>query len=134
MNNDLEYLKWLSVFHYISAVLSLLFAALMVVQSYGTFEEAKEVAIKGNNPSVTDSIGIIIIFFTAIYLLIEFARIVCTIIAGYFLQQRKNRVFCIVAAGINCAFFPIGTVLGVFTLVVLFRESVKELFIKSMKV
>jgi hypothetical protein len=31
-------------------------------------------------------------------------------------------------AGINCIFIPIGTVLGVFTIIVLTRDSVKELF------
>jgi hypothetical protein len=31
-------------------------------------------------------------------------------------------------AGIECIFMPVGTVLGVFTIIVLMRDSVKELF------
>jgi hypothetical protein len=31
-------------------------------------------------------------------------------------------------AGVACMFMPFGTVLGVFTIVVLLRDSVKELF------
>jgi hypothetical protein len=31
-------------------------------------------------------------------------------------------------AGVECIFMPFGTVLGAFTLVVLLRESVKQLF------
>jgi len=36
-----------------------------------------------------------------------------------------------VIAGIECLFMPFGTVLGVFTLVVLVRPSVKELFLRN---
>lgn len=131
---DLEHLKWLSIFHFISAVLSLLFFGLVIVQSYGEFKEAKEIAIKNNNPSIADTIGIVMIGFTVIYLLIEIFRNFCTIVAGYFIRQRKHRIFCIVVAGVNCAFFPLGTVLGVFTLVVLFRESVKNMFTANLEI
>ncbi len=30
--------------------------------------------------------------------------------------------------GVECLFMPVGTVLGVFTIIVLVRDSVKELF------
>jgi hypothetical protein len=33
-----------------------------------------------------------------------------------------------VVAGINCLHIPLGTVLGIFTIVVLCRESVRELY------
>jgi hypothetical protein len=33
-----------------------------------------------------------------------------------------------VMAGVECIFAPFGTVLGVFTIIVLMRESVKQLF------
>lgn len=128
MQKDLEYLKWLSLFHYIGSALSFLFSGLIILQSYGTYEEAKEIAAKNNNPSFVDSVGMMIFIFTVVYLAVELARIVCTILVGYFLQQRKHRIFCIIISGINCAFFPLGTVLGVFTLIVLFRELVKGLF------
>jgi hypothetical protein len=37
-------------------------------------------------------------------------------------------MFCLVMASITCMFMPFGTVLGVFTLIVLMRPSVKPLF------
>jgi len=37
-------------------------------------------------------------------------------------------MFCVVMAGIACMFMPFGTVLGVFTLVVLTKPVVRELF------
>jgi hypothetical protein len=48
--------------------------------------------------------------------------------AGYFLAKRKNHMFCLVMAGVSCIFMPFGTVLGVFSIIVLSRPSVKELF------
>ncbi len=43
-------------------------------------------------------------------------------------MHHRRRLFCLVVAGVECAFMPFGTVLGVFTIAVLMRESVKELF------
>jgi hypothetical protein len=44
------------------------------------------------------------------------------------LRERKNRTFSFVVACVNCIHVPLGTVLGVFTIVVLSRESVKRLY------
>jgi len=48
--------------------------------------------------------------------------------SGFFLRARKHRVFSLVVAGLDCLQIPFGTVLGVFTIVVLARESVMELY------
>jgi hypothetical protein len=37
-------------------------------------------------------------------------------------------VFCLVVAGVSCLFMPFGTILGVLSLIVLNRPSVKLLF------
>ncbi len=44
------------------------------------------------------------------------------------LRRRRSRVFCMIVAGVSCIGIPFGTTLGVFTLVVLLRQSVKRLF------
>ena len=44
------------------------------------------------------------------------------------LTARRSRTFCMVVAGISCLGFPYGTLLGVFTFLVLGRGSVKTLF------
>ncbi len=52
-----------------------------------------------------------------------------TVYAGRCLAARKNSLFILIVAGINCAFvMPLGTLLGVFTIVVLTRPTVKVLF------
>jgi hypothetical protein len=53
----------------------------------------------------------------------------CNGLTGYYLRKRKHPTFCFVAACLACAFhIPLGTILGIFTIMVLQRESVKELF------
>jgi len=49
-------------------------------------------------------------------------------LTGRFLAKRKRYMFCLVIACVECLFMPFGTVLGVFTIIVLMRPSVKELF------
>jgi hypothetical protein len=51
-----------------------------------------------------------------------------TILAGRSLAQRQRYTLCMVMACISCLSVPLGTALGVFTLVVLSRPSVKQKF------
>jgi hypothetical protein len=50
---------------------------------------------------------------------------ILTIVSGRAIAQRKWRMFSLVVAGVNCASFPLGTLLGIFTFVVLLRSSVR---------
>ena len=50
------------------------------------------------------------------------------VLAGRYLARRERYTFCLVVAGVECMFMPFGTVLGVFTIIVLSRPSVKDLF------
>ena len=52
---------------------------------------------------------------------------ILNVISGLCLRARKGRTFSLVVTSINCLHIPLGTVLGVFTIVVLLRDSVREL-------
>ena len=52
----------------------------------------------------------------------------CCLFTGYNLGHKKRYIFCFVVACLCCIQIPLGTVLGVFTIVVLARPSVKDLF------
>jgi hypothetical protein len=56
---------------------------------------------------------------------------ICILIAGRSLALRKRYSFALVIAGIECLFVPFGTILGVFTIVALSRESIRALFSKT---
>ncbi|MFM6408142.1 MAG: hypothetical protein ACKPGT_27195, partial [Microcystis sp.] len=53
---------------------------------------------------------------------------IATIVSGRFLKRRQRYWFSFVMACILCLFTPLGTILGVFTIIVLSRQSVKELY------
>lgn len=44
------------------------------------------------------------------------------------MRRLKRRTFCLVVAGISCVIVPLGTVLGVFTIMVLTRPEVISMF------
>ena len=45
------------------------------------------------------------------------------------ISQRKSRTFCVIVAAITCMEFPLGTALGVLSLIVLGRASVAKQFL-----
>jgi len=53
---------------------------------------------------------------------------VLNILSGLSLRVRKHRIFSIVVACINCLYMPLGTILGVFTILVLARDTVSEAY------
>ena len=127
-NEDLQHLRILSIFHYVVAGISGLFACFpifhfgiglsMVVGSFTNPEEMGPMALFGLVFTVIA--GSIMLFGWIFAILIA--------LAGYNLASKKNYMFCLVMAGVECIFTPFGTVLGVFTIIVLMRPSVKELF------
>ncbi len=56
------------------------------------------------------------------------SSVILVVLAGRFIARRRHWTYCIVVAAVSCAFFPFGTVLGVFTILVLSREEVKAHF------
>ena len=64
----------------------------------------------------------------SVLFVIGIAMAICILIAGRSLALRNRYSFALVIACIECLFVPFGTILGVFTIVALSRESVKALF------
>ena len=72
--------------------------------------------------------GMFFIIFPGLMMLCGWIMAVCILIAGSKLARYRARTYCLVIAGIECMFMPFGTVLGVFTIIILMKDSVKELF------
>jgi hypothetical protein len=53
---------------------------------------------------------------------------VCCFLSGRWLRARRNRTFSQIVAGFLCLNVPLGTVLGVFTFVVLGKAEAEELY------
>ena len=126
MNQDSEHLKLLAIFHYVVAGLMALFACIPFIHFFmglalatGTFPDTDPEA---------QPIGIFIMVFAGLFILAGWALAVLIAYAGRSLQARRRYTYCLVMAGVECIFMPFGTVLGVFTIIVLMRDSVKEMF------
>lgn len=52
----------------------------------------------------------------------------CLALTASYLSGRRHRTFCLIAAGIACLLVPFGTILGVFTIVVLTKDSARAQF------
>ncbi len=76
-------------------------------------------------------LGWFFIIIPGVFILAGWTLAGLIITAGRKLRRRTSHTFCLVVAGVECMFMPFGTVLGVFTIVVLMRDSVKELFLTT---
>ncbi|HUO87228.1 MAG TPA: hypothetical protein VM617_07540 [Thermoanaerobaculia bacterium] len=129
-DQDDQHLQLLSIFHYVVGGLIALFSLFPLIHlamglgmltgafpSEGT-DDAEAMRLLGG-------------FFAAFaggLILAGLSLAGCVAATGAFLARRTHYTFCLVIAGVECIVMPFGTVLGVFTLVVLLRDSVKAKF------
>ncbi len=126
MTQDEQYLDLLSIFHYVVGGVLALFSCFPFLH-IAVGVAVLSGAFGGNNPP-PPAFGWLFILVPAMFILIGWALSVSIIMAGLRLKRRTSHTFCLVVAGLECTLFPFGTVLGIFTLVVLLKDSAKELF------
>jgi hypothetical protein len=125
-------LRLLTVFHYIVGVLVVLFSSLFIIHIVmGTL------MLKGGDwpmPAAPGShppprlFGVLFIVAGSVGVLFGWTMGVFTIVAGRSIQQRRRHLLCLIVAGLLCMWAPVGTALGVFTLVILTKPHVREQF------
>lgn len=130
-DESLGHLRLLSIFHYvyggIVAVFSLIWLIYVVL---GIFMATSPgfVDAKGPGEAPPEAVGWILSGFGLVLMVIGWSVAALLIVAGRNLSRLRHHTYCMVIAAIACIFMPLGTVLGVFTLVVLTKPDVKELF------
>lgn len=132
MSDDREHLRLLAIFHWVVAGFAALFSLIPVIHLTigiamvsGRFPEQ---AAHDTAPVPLEVVGWFFVVIAGIWIVCGLAFAVCLAMAAHSLANHRRRTFCMVIAGLSCAFFPFGTALGVFTLVVLSRDSVRALF------
>ncbi len=126
---DLEQLGLLSTFHYILAVLAALFACfpvLHLIVGIVFLVLGSEAGEDGDAPPAF--IGWLFIVLASFFIIAGWIFAICVAYAGKFLARHIRYRYCFVMACLSCLFMPFGTVLGVFTIVILNRPSVKAIF------
>ncbi len=125
---DTEHLRLLSLFHYIVGGLAGLFACFPIFHIAIGIMLIMSPQHVNNNPMPPAQFGWFFAILGSVLVLIGWTCASLIIVSGRFLAQRKSYTFCIVIGCIECLFMPFGTILGVFTLIVLNRPSVKAMF------
>ena len=127
-NTDQRHLELLSIFHYIVGGVMALFACIPLIHfSIGLVLISG--AIGNNNGSTPPQwFGIIFAIMGGAFFIIGEAIAALVIYSGSQLKKRTKYMFSFVLACIMCMFMPFGTVLGIFTIIVLSRESVKKMY------
>jgi hypothetical protein len=129
--DDTQHLQLLSVFHYVVAAIQALFACLPLLHfGFGALMFfVPEKLGHGRDAGPPAFIGLFVMLLAGAAIAFGIALAVGTFIAGRSLAERKSHLFCLVMAGVNAAICtPFGTVLGIFTIIVLLRPSVKQAF------
>jgi hypothetical protein len=129
-NQDTEHLRLLSIFHNVVAGLTALFACMFIahivigisaLRNPGTFDTGP-----GAPPDAM--FGWMFLMAGTIAVLGGWTMATLTFLAGRYLKRRIRYTFCLVIAALNCMLMPFGTILGIFTLIVLMRPGVKAMF------
>jgi hypothetical protein len=134
VRRDLEHLKLLAIFHYVKAglialgsMLGLLYVALGVTMIV-TPLPAPAPGTPGPPPAFPVVMGWFFVVFGGAIVVIGSTIAILVLIAGRCLARRRRWTYSFVVACILCANMPLGTVLGIFTILVLLRPTVKDLF------
>jgi hypothetical protein len=129
---DIDHLKLLSVLHYVGSGLAIV--GLLMLGAHFAFFQAVMADpdsffrknLDGPMPSAKlFELMRFVYLGAAIWLL---GSCIINILSGQFIRKRKHRAFSLAVAGLNCLYMPLGALLGVFTIVVLIRDSVRELY------
>jgi len=137
-NQDELHLQLLSIFHYVAAgmvalvacfpIIHLIIGMFFLLAPPETFTPPDEVGTPQPVPPPTLLLGVMFTVIPAIIILTGWTLAVLILLGGRSIARRRGYTFCLVVAAICCMFMPIGTILGVFSIIVLVRPSVKALF------
>jgi hypothetical protein len=110
MKTHIKVIGWLWILNAVVSILMLIIGLIIVNASVSSAQDATLVTIGG------------LCFFIP--------GTIANFLAGYGLLQYKNwaRILAIILAIINLPLFPIGTAVGIYTLVIMFNKETKVLF------
>jgi peptidoglycan biosynthesis protein MviN/MurJ (putative lipid II flippase) len=130
---DAKHLLLLSIFHFVGAafaVLGILFLLVHYAIFQAVFANPKmwENSRQGPPPEAIVEMFKLFKWFYLFFGIWFLASGILNLISGFYIRARKHRMFSLIVAGMNCLHVPFGTALGVFTIIVLTRDSVVEAY------
>jgi hypothetical protein len=130
MNQDEAHLNSLSIAHYVVGAFMVLFSCMpllhVAVGLSFIFGSGEMLSEAGETPP--PFFGWMFFLIGLFFFIFAQAISISVIVSGRFLRKRKNYLFSFVLACVACLFVPFGTILGIFTIIVLSRDSVKAIY------
>ncbi|HSB11840.1 MAG TPA: hypothetical protein VLM38_20300 [Blastocatellia bacterium] len=130
-NPDEEHLRLLSIFHYVVGGITALcacFPLIHLVVGLTMIFAPERLSGSEHTPGPERMFGLFFVVLASAFIILGWALAAANVYVGRCLTRREKHTFCLVVAAVNCINTPIGTVLGVFTIIVLMRPSVKAMF------
>lgn len=124
---DASQLRTLSVLYYVFSMfylVPLLIGALYAFMGVGLLSGT----LPGNTATQDSASGWVLLGLAVAMFFIAILGGALTLLVARRLSQRRSLTVCIIVAAVSCMQIPFGTALGVFTLIVLNRPSVKAMF------
>jgi hypothetical protein len=126
MNQDGEHLRLLSVFHYVLGGVTAFFGCFPIIYlAVGIAALTGRMEVHGGPP---EAFGWLFVAVGATLITLAWGLAAAMVLCGRNLVVRRAYMYCLIVAGVECVLMPIGTVLGVFSIIVLMRPSVRRAF------
>jgi hypothetical protein len=123
-----DQLRLLVIFHYIFAGLSLLGMGFLAAHYWFMSSMMDPTQWAGHsNPPPEGFLDMFVWFYAFMGALMALGLVLNLLVAAS-LRQRRRWTLCAVVSGLNCLQMPLGTILGVFTLVLINRSDVRASF------
>ena len=126
-NYDRDHVRLLATFHYVLAGLLGLFGCFPIIHLTLGIAMLSGAFDRGPNPPPR-GLGVLFVGVAGAIMLLTWTLAGLVAFAGRSLADHRRYRYCQVIAGLECLWMPLGTILGVFTLIVLMRPNVKVLF------
>lgn len=128
-SDDAKHLDMLAIFYYVFAGMAALGACFgLIYVVLGAVFILNPPAMPENGDMPPEVLGWIFFGVGTVVLLLGWSFAFSVYLAGRSLHNRLRHTYCLIIAALCCLQVPLGTILGVFTFVVLMRPSVKAIF------
>jgi hypothetical protein len=120
---DLKNLRVVGVLHYVAGALLALFSSLFIGCIWFGVR-----SMRTHVPGASSSFGPLVVGMGSVALVLGWTMAGMMVQAGRCIEARRSRRLCLIVAALSTGWFPFGSILGLFTLVLLTKPHVRALF------
>jgi hypothetical protein len=128
MDKDLQYLKILSIFYFVIGGLIALLSCFALIYLFIGVMFVSTPMPSGSGTPPPPALGWFFIIISIAVILVGWTWAAALMVAGWLLGRCRRYLYCLVMGCSVLLFQPLGTILGIFTIILLIRPTVKRLF------